>query len=845
MKNRIFTHLTKMLLIALFFAMLSNVTKAQVAGDYRSKATGNWNAAATWESYDGSTWSAASSAPTATNNVYLQTGFTVTLTQNEACNDLNINVTSTALAIAANTLEISGKIRSYTGTLNTIPGTDANSTTTITTTGAGKAKFVGSTRNITNTGAWSSNPQGWDVEFAPATSGDVFTLNTGFKSANITVSSGKVVCNANLRPDGGSAGVGTLTIKSGATLECASASTSIQRVNAASASSHFGTFTIESGGTLKFSGSGNPTVGASTFVFNGTVEYSFAGVQILMTKGGNTAGANPGTYSSLKLSNSGAKTLGLSTTVNGTLTLAGTASLLLGASTLTYGASSSLEYAGSAIQTSTLTEFPASGVVNLIINNPNEVIVDATKTISGNATIYPLSNLTINASQTLNVGGNLLIQSDATGRGSLLDKGTLAVTGTSTVQNYLTGSGGSTPNGHYWYVGSPVTGALSGVFNAMGDNRLWYFNEVAGNYSEVITNGISLNVMQGFVARLGATETISFSGTLNTGDKTLALTATSPNTYEGFNLVCNPFPSAINLLNVTTTPTNLESTVWYRSGSTFATYDYLSQASVNGGTQFVPSMQSFWVKVTTGQTTGSVTLNQGARVHNAQSYYKTTSNPDFFVMNINDGTNTDETAVGFYQDAQNGFENYDSHKMFSNDAAQLYSLTNDLEKVAINGQTLMTANEERVIDLGFKTITAGTFTLNATNLNDFDPSISVYLEDVQQNVIQDLRQSATYTFSSAIVDDVNRFKIHFGNMITSVPTHTESAVSAYAVNNTIFVSTPKTAIVKVYDVLGNLIMNQQSAQGLNKLQMNVETGIYIVNIQTATETTTKKVMISK
>jgi hypothetical protein len=256
-------------------------------------------------------------------------------------------------------------------------------------------------------------------------------------------------------------------------------------------------------------------------------------------------------------------------------------------------------------------------------------------------------------------------------------------------------------------------------------------------------------------------------------------------------------------------------------------------------------MQSFWVKVTTGQTTGSLTLSQAARTHNTQAYYKTGSESNLFRMNISDGTTNDEAAIGFYQDAANIFENYDSHKMLSDDAPQLYSLTTDLNKVAINGQPELAASEERIIDLGFKTITAGTFTLNATNLADFNPSVSVYLEDTQLSIIQDLHQSSSYTFSSAAVNDVNRFKIHFGDLTTSLPTLTESAVSAYAVNNTIYVNTPKTATIKVYDVLGNLITNQQSAQGLNKIQMNVETGIYIVNIQTGTETTTQKVMISK
>jgi autotransporter-associated beta strand protein len=40
---------------------------AQTAGDYRSAASGNWNDVATWETYDGANWNAATSAPNGTN----------------------------------------------------------------------------------------------------------------------------------------------------------------------------------------------------------------------------------------------------------------------------------------------------------------------------------------------------------------------------------------------------------------------------------------------------------------------------------------------------------------------------------------------------------------------------------------------------------------------------------------------------------------------------------------------------------------------------------------------------------------------------------------------------------
>ena len=492
-----------------------------------------------------------------------------------------------------------------------------------------------------------------------------------------------------------------------------------------------------------------------------------------------------------------------------------------------------------------------TSVFNLSISNSGGITSqsgllttnDLTIASGGKFNIAPGKALTVNG--TTSNSGTLTLKSDATGIASFIDNG-FSGSGTYNVENYLIGAGGSSPNGKFWYTGSPVSAANSGVFPAAGDNKLWYFNEVSGNYTEIDDNTTSLFVMKGYIARMGATTTVNYTGTPNTGDKTLPLTLTTPgSTYAGYNLVCNPFPSSVDLLNVTTSPTNIESTVWYRSGSTFATYNYFTSDATNGATEFVPPMYAFWVKVSSDNSVGSVTLNQTARTHSSQAYYKVNNKTNVFRMNVSDGINTDETIVGFYQNAQDIFDNYDSRKMISQDAPQIYTLCSDLTNVAINGQHEMTTNEERIVPLGFKTNVSGTFTFNATNLDDFDSSIPVYLEDIQQGVMQDLRQLNTYTFSSGIIDDANRFKLHFGNLTTSIPTIVETAVSVYAVDKTIYVNTPKISSIEVYDVLGKLIMNQQSAQGLNKLQLDVETGVYVVKVLTGTQVTTQKVMINK
>ena len=90
-----------------------------VDGDFRSRATGNWNAIATWQVRSVGSWAAASVVPSSTNNVFIQSGHTVTLdatgAANGLCNNLNINTAGVLQISNAYNVQASGKIRAYTG----------------------------------------------------------------------------------------------------------------------------------------------------------------------------------------------------------------------------------------------------------------------------------------------------------------------------------------------------------------------------------------------------------------------------------------------------------------------------------------------------------------------------------------------------------------------------------------------------------------------------------------------------------------------------------------------------------------------------------------------------------
>ncbi len=403
-------------IVALFvtFMMHATVFSAETPtdGDYRSKASGNWSAAGTWQVRSVGAWGNAGGAPTSANNVYIQSNHTVTVDSSTVgCNNLELN-TAGVLAIGANTLQVSGKLRAYTGSAVTsssdgsYTGTSATTLNgTMLTSTSGELSVVGNSRSLTLSGEWGAQTTGVAMEIA-VNAGQTVTLGTNIKGKSWNIATGNIDCVAqSIGADDGSTG-GNITIASGATVIASSSgagSPMFQRTG----STVGGILTVN--GLLQISGA-NPCAAMSTINGSGTIEFTKAGAQNIGTAA-TSGGATFSTFANLKLSGSGTKTpVGSgSYTVNGTLTMAGTASFSLGSATLTYGGSSTLEYAGTVAQTNAVAEFPASGGPNsLKINNASGVTLSAPRTVNGTLTLTS-GNLTTTGANLLTLGSSAAI----------------------------------------------------------------------------------------------------------------------------------------------------------------------------------------------------------------------------------------------------------------------------------------------------------------------------------------------------------------------------------------------------------------------------------------------------
>lgn len=619
MKNTLLFKHTKLGLL-LAFVLFSSLGWGQVTGDFRSTATGNWSTSTTWQRYNGTTWDVSGTGsnnpgliPTSSNSVYIQTAHVVTLTENSSCQDLHICSGTSAtlsatllgrIALSTFTLSVSGKMRSFYASLNTIPGTSATGGFSIypfTTTG-GKVSIIGNTRTVFNTGEWgatiSTPSANFPLDFS-LNANQTATIAINIKVSSLTISSGTLdLGGTSTGIDNNVANTGDVLISSGAFVLSSGTANIFQKSGNAAA----GTFTVN--GTLILTGA-TPKFQMNAYDFsNGTIKYNLSGIQTLASRGtGTTPGNYPLSYGNLVLSGSSAKTTLASqtTSINGVLSIQGTASLALGVSaTLTYGNASTLEYGGSAQQTVTTTEFPATGVNNLSITNTSGVIISASKTITGTLNVANGASLQLNSLSNLTLPKGITVANTGSDTGSftvqnnanLIQTNTTAVTNTG---NIIVNRNSASINLYdYTLWSSPVAGQKLKAFSPETlDTRFYSYNSTANLYNAVpaplttdfaIANGYLIRAPNTWTAATPTTFNGVFTGVPNNGTITIS-GLTSGNYYA----VGNPYPSTISVADFyTANPTAGTLYFWRRtngdvSTTAYATRNSLGATSASGG----------------------------------------------------------------------------------------------------------------------------------------------------------------------------------------------------------------------------------------------------------------------
>lgn len=350
---------------------------------------------------------------------------------------------------------------------------------------------------------------------------------------------------------------------------------------------------------------------------------------------------------------------------------------------------------------------------------------------------------------------------------------------------------------------------------------------------------------------------------------------TATNEDDNWNLIGNPYPSAISAIEFTNVNTNINGTiyVWPHDSSYSAitndpfyedyvyNYDgndyieYNNTGSNPPGTNdlFIASGQAFFVLMNHGATSGTnVTFNNSMRqllsTYDNDTFYRTDNSQEETNSNVsekrrvwldllspNNVTNT--LLVGYTENATNNFDRlYDGYDFSSGDNSGFYSILNN-ETLSIQGRALPFL-EEDIVPLGIIANETGTHTIAINTLDGLflDDDQNIYIEDTELNIIHDIRNSPyIFTIGAGIHND--RFILRYTNNTLSVnPTEGNDGISIKAPKSEYIIVTSEIGQIEtftIYDIVGRVIFTEnkinESEFMLNKTRLS--SGSYIVKVQ--------------
>ncbi len=390
--------------------------------------------------------------------------------------------------------------------------------------------------------------------------------------------------------------------------------------------------------------------------------------------------------------------------------------------------------------------------------------------IESGGTVNVAAGTDLTISGALENAGTLNLQSDATGYAQVLANSSSGA-GTFTVQRTFTGAA------RWFYFGSPLSGGTvadlsvsSGTINTgtAANVNLYYYDPATANNGEgtwtKVPNTSFSTVNNGFTIYLGdgstfgtlpVTLTASGSG-FNDG----AINISLDNSNSGWNLVTNPYPSAIDWdAYHDANGTDLTSTYYVYNGSQWIGYDAGANSALNSGTTLIAPMQAFFVQ-NTGSGSINLALDNGDRsVASNPAQNKSAGTVQVLKLGVaaSDGT-SDETLLAFDTQYTDGIDaGADAEKRMNASAyPNLYTTSANGDEFFVN--KLNSSFTNKSVPMSFTCDIDQSYTISINDLR-IPASWSVELEDLVTGSRVDL-VAGDYQFSHVSTNSPERFIVH-------------------------------------------------------------------------------------
>ena len=625
-------------------------------------------------------------------------------------------------------------------------------------------------------------------------------------------------------------------------------------------------------GTTNWFAAGNWSNGVPTSLLNAVVPGNTAPYPAIASGNAMTNSLTIGTGASLALSGgtldvkAGLSNSGTISASAGTTSLSGTNTQLIGGSGST--------------QLWNLTVANANGAVQIGAVSIHGVLAPASGDLTSN-------------------GQPLTLLSDVIGTALVDNTGTGSVNGNATVQRYIAAGNAGPGYRHYSapVMGSTVADLTTAGFTPEISQGSAYNNSATPatttpfptvfGYDQsrlaTATNNLMafdkgfvvpaslatpLAVGRGYIANISGSELVDFVGSLTTGPQTLNLSrngGASPNAVEaGWQLVGNPYPSPLDYSQVAALD---------RAGLDAAIYVYASTGPYVGayrsyaagfGNPVLPVAQAFFTRVSSGQTTGTLTFRNSQRLTtpNSTLFQRSTADTRPLVqLELRAGNGTADPLYAYAeQGTTTGFDaQYDARKLSNPSGLNLASVATTGEALAIDGRPAFTTST--VLPLMVGVPAAGTYTLAVASLNNLPATLDALLTDAATGQTVNLRLQPAYTFSvtstQAAASIAARFTLHFAARpaLATASALTAAEVTLYPnpAHQAFTVLVPAVAgatqlHADLLNSLGQVVRRQDAALAAAGARLAVDAtglaaGIYTLRLQVGATTLAKRVVL--
>ena len=418
--------------------------------------------------------------------------------------------------------------------------------------------------------------------------------------------------------------------------------------------------------------------------------------------------------------------------------------------------------------------------------------------------INPNCDLTLLSSGLLSMNNLITLKSNATGSASFINEKAGNGTFNARVENYIT-------DGKWHYVSPVVTSSRASSYFFSGGSQTWlkYFDENTNAWIYITDTAQTLETGKGYALWINTgrgNETAVYQGMLNKGDKLLNLDYSVIG--HGWNMIGNPFPSAVDWDFGTWNPQNTTGIAYVWNNGNYLTRNQIGSGTLVDGV--IPCGQGFFIQATS--TGASVTVPEDACAHNHQQFYKESRSVYVNALDITVSNNdkTDKTWVSFNENATNEIDlGIDAIRLNgSEDMPQLYTKNGD-SKLSINVLANLTDNKE--VPLYFVAPTASEYVISFDFVESFEND-TVLLVDILTGIETDLNLNPSYAFSGNPSDNEYRFKLVFNPGAVSIkesPKQDENRPEVSAIHGKIIINwksdIQSNATISITDLAGRTL----------------------------------------